>query len=70
MILKNPTDNEVSVKILGIEYKIRANSDISIIDEVGIVWKEIHGFLQIGTESVITESEVKEKPVTKKETKK
>jgi hypothetical protein len=60
MILRNPTEGTIEVKIFGTDYKINPLARITVSDEVGIYWRtQLHGFLEIVTE------EEKPKPVAK-----
>lgn len=52
MILRNPLKDEVSIGILGTEYKIQPEKTIEVSDEVGLLWRKTHGFLQIVKEEI------------------
>lgn len=45
MILRNPTDNELSVQIKGRTYTLPARETISLPEEDGRAWLRLHGFL-------------------------
>lgn len=68
MIVKNPTDKEISVQILGTQYTVPANGEREgVKDEHAIHWKEqIHNFLILKNEEV---AEVSEETVTEETTK-
>ena len=48
MILRNPTDNEITVQLFGKEFTVEANGEISLPSRHGTYWKEkLHGFMEI-----------------------
>ena len=48
MKLKNPTNKEISVQILGREYTVSGGEMINVSDEVGTYWKNrIHNFMEV-----------------------
>lgn len=73
MIVKNPTDKEISVTIKGSTYTVPANGENSNVnDEHAVHWKtHIHHFIELKqgsdvketTEEVITEESPKEEEV-------
>lgn len=51
MILKNPTDQDISVQIFGKNYKVSAMGEVSLSSEAGNYWKKhIHAFMEIISE--------------------
>lgn len=71
MILRNPTDNNISVQIRGSKYDLPARESISVSDEVGKYWLTLHAFLIIEEKKAIKEeSDKSDKPKEKKEEKK
>ncbi len=65
MILRNPTDSDLTIKFNGIEYSLGANAEKEIPDDVAVYWRtKLHQFLQV------VKPEVKEVEVVVKEPKK
>lgn len=46
MIVKNPTDNEIFVRIKGVDYSLEPQGEVSVSPEVALHWKNrIHEFI-------------------------
>lgn len=65
MILRNPTDQEVSMQYLGLPYSVEAESTVEVEDNVGAHWLKIHEFLVVEGES--TEAKPAKKTAKKEE---
>lgn len=75
MILKNPTNNDLAIKFLGVEYTLKANQSKEIPDECAQYWRtKLHKFLEVGgvatVESVAAVAPKEEVKVEVKEEKK
>lgn len=46
MILKNPTDNDITVQIKGDVLTVKANATVEVTEAQGEAWKLVHEFLQ------------------------
>lgn len=52
MIVKNPTDSEISIQYKGDTFVVPANGQASMSDEVATYWKtKIHAFISVEAES-------------------
>lgn len=75
MILKNPTDTEVSITVKGITKTIAPFGTIEVSQEFGNAWLSVHKFLQSDSlevsvdqeETVEEELEIEEESVEVKE---
>jgi hypothetical protein len=48
MILRNPTESIIEVRIFGTDYKINPLARITVSDEVGTYWRsQLHAFLEV-----------------------
>jgi len=73
MIVKNPTNDSLTVVIKGITLSVGPNSSVEVADNFARAWAKIHGFLLLETsasevvaeEAVekVTEPEVEEAPI-------
>lgn len=53
MVLKNPTNENLTIKFLGVEYSIGAFQSKEIPDECAEYWRtKLHRFLEIGVAEV------------------
>ena len=66
MKLKNPTQTEIRVQVLGREYSVGPGEVITVSEEVGLYWKNrIHTFMEVVTEESprdLPKEETKEEP--------
>lgn len=60
MILRNPTDNELSVQIKGSVFTVAAQGTISVDDETGKYWLTLHAFLEVESEESEESNESKD----------
>lgn len=71
MIVKNPTDKDVTVMLKGVNYTVKANDILSgVPEEQALYWKGLHNFLTLSEEAKMVETtpkEVKEDEPTKEE---
>jgi hypothetical protein len=52
MILVNPTDNDITVKIEGIEYTAPANGGVELPEAHAKYWKErLHSFMELAEDA-------------------
>ena len=76
MIIKNPTDKDVSISIKGVEHTVKAMEQTEKSAEIASAWVKIHQFLQVSESSAPvvkdtpTVSTVSTKAPEKKEEKK
>lgn len=76
MILRNPTNSDVSIVYKGELLTVKANKDTVVTEEQGVHWSKVHQFLEIINapkaeikevkeviEPVVEATEVKEKKV-------
>lgn len=66
MIVKNPTDSEISIQYKGVTYSVPANGESRVPAEVATYWKtKIHAFVELSEESnpVVETPVVTEAPV-------
>ena len=63
-IITNPTDKDIKVTFESVDYSVKADSSVSVPNDIAIKWLKIHEFL------FVSEEVVKEKKVEKKEVKK
>jgi hypothetical protein len=69
MIVKNPTNETVSITIAGRDYTLEAEGSISVIDEHAAKWKVTHQFLVLSEEEKVAPTpEVVEETVAPEET--
>lgn len=63
MIVTNPTNKDISVVILGVEYTVPAKGSISgVSQETAYYWQnKLHGFLIVENESESTKKDIKAK---------
>jgi hypothetical protein len=48
MILKNPTDSNLTIKFLGVEYSLGANASKDFPEDVAVYWRtKLHKFLEV-----------------------
>lgn len=64
MILRNPTDHDVSIGIGGVEYSVEAGGTVSVPQAVGVQWVRTHAFLENEAEAA---DEVVEAPAAVEE---
>lgn len=67
MILKNPTDQVVSIQIEGAKLSVLPNEEIKVSDAQGEAWLRVHGFLvRVGTdaEPIVIPKAPKEETIT------
>lgn len=69
MILRNPTNSDVSIVYKGEILTVKANKDVVVTEEQGVHWSKIHQFLEIVNAPKV-EVETKEEPVEEVKTKK
>jgi hypothetical protein len=68
MILRNPTENDVSAQILGTAYTIPAGGELSIDSTAGRMWvREIHQFLEVVEDSAPAAPAVVEEEIAEEE---
>lgn len=61
MILKNPTNGDISVKIEGREYTCKAGATVSLPNHRGMYWKtKLHAFMEIVSEEETVDVDVVE----------
>lgn len=67
MILRNPTDSDLKVKIFGTEYLMEAGKEMRLKDEAAIFWrKNLHQFLEVVEEKKVpVKEDVKEEVIEK-----
>jgi hypothetical protein len=66
MILKNPTDSNLTIKFLGVEHTLDANSSKDFPDDVAEYWRtKLHKFLVVEKQKVV---EVKPKETVAEKT--
>lgn len=65
MTVKNPTNNDITVQIMGVKYTVPANGEVKYVpEEHALYWRDkLHQFLVLGQDVV----EKTEKETPKKE---
>lgn len=53
MILKNPTDKDISIQVKGEVLTVEANSTVEVTEAQGQAWLLIHSFLQVAEAPVV-----------------
>ncbi len=69
MIVKNPTPNEIAVKIDGIDYVVPASGELSgVLEEHAVHWQRyLHQFLEVLPEAAKAPEKKVEEPKVGKE---
>ena len=57
MIVNNPTDKDITVKLKGVTYTVKANDSLSNVpDKQALYWKELHNFLTLKETANVVET--------------
>ena len=65
MTIKNPTNNEISVKILGAKYVLPAKGELNNVPEThAVYWKvNLHTFVTLSEDKVVKKEVKVEEPI-------